>query len=232
MNFTERFKTYTNTELLRVIDNPHDYQPDAVKTAREVFAKRLLSDEEIEIARKELQTEKQQESQKKEKMDRINDRASSVLEEVDPIQRKTPTADKIINIISIILGILFLYQIYKDAELIVSLFKDIRDWDLSVLIYFLPLIVLPLAAILFYKRQKLGWILLAIFLTYSAVSSCFLLPVSPAIYLIIILFYTGMTWSICKENIRDIYSVSKQTMILVITIPAVILGIIFSIYLL
>lgn len=34
MEFTEKFKTYTNTVLLRIIDNPDGYQPNAVETAK------------------------------------------------------------------------------------------------------------------------------------------------------------------------------------------------------
>ena len=34
--FTERFKTYSNTELLKIIDNPDDYQPLAVEAANSI----------------------------------------------------------------------------------------------------------------------------------------------------------------------------------------------------
>lgn len=248
MDFAERYKAYTNAELLRIIDNAGDYQPSAVDTAKQIFTIRSLSDKEIETARKELEAEKQLESDKEEKINRIKNKASSILDEANPVKSKTPSADKIINIVSILLGMLFVYQIYKEAGLVGSLFTDIGDWDLSVLIFLLPLIILPVSAILFYKRQKSGWILLAIYLTYSAISVLIgmfmatwskpsgttldlLISATPALYLIIFLFYAGMTGAICKNNIRQIYAVSKKTMILTLTITttAVMLGIIFFI---
>lgn len=247
MNFAERYKTYTNTELLRIIDNPGDYQPEAVETAKDIFASRDLSDKEIEIAGKELEAEKQQESDRKEKIDRIKNKASSILDEANPIRSKIPPEDKIINIVSIILGILYMYQRYKEIGFISYLFSNIRDWDWDLLLYLLPLIVVPVSIILFYKRKKSGWILIAMYLTYSAISVLgtiimtigaeptdtpldILIPVSPSIYIFPFLFYAGMICGICKQNLREIYTVDKQTMILTITITTVILGIIFLIY--
>lgn len=155
MNFAERYKTYTNTELLRIIDNPGDYQPEAVETAKDIFASRDLSDKEIETAGKELEAEKQQESDRKEKIDRIKNKASSILDEANPIRSKIPPEDKIINIVSIILGILYMYQRYKEIGFISYLFSNIRDWDWDLLLYLLPLIVVPVSIILFYKTEKI-----------------------------------------------------------------------------
>jgi hypothetical protein len=37
MEFNERFKTFSNTELLRIICNPEGYQPEAVETAKAII---------------------------------------------------------------------------------------------------------------------------------------------------------------------------------------------------
>lgn len=121
-------------------------------------------------------------------------------------------------------------------------------WGLSDLLYILPLIILPTATILFFKRKKIGWTLLSIFLTYSAVGPVVLflmtfnrqssgitvlddmLPETSA-YLITLLFYGSCLWTICKEDIRDIYSVDKNKMLttigIVATVTAIITFIIF-----
>ena len=52
MDFTEKFKTYTNTELLRIINNPEGYQLIAVGKAKKIFKDRQLSDEEIKFCTK------------------------------------------------------------------------------------------------------------------------------------------------------------------------------------
>ena len=60
MEFNEKFETYSNAELLRIIRNPVDYQAQAVETAKIIFAGRQLSAAEIETAENELETELQQ----------------------------------------------------------------------------------------------------------------------------------------------------------------------------
>ena len=55
-DFTEKFKTYSNTELLKIIDNPDLYQPLAVETANSIIASRQLTDQEFANAKAELET--------------------------------------------------------------------------------------------------------------------------------------------------------------------------------
>jgi len=67
MDFTEKFKTYTNTELLRIINNPEGYQPIAVGKAKKIFKDRQLSDEEIKFAQNELEKNGQEKLNKEQK---------------------------------------------------------------------------------------------------------------------------------------------------------------------
>lgn len=60
MEFKDRFKTYSNTALLRIIDNPEEYQPKAVETAKSILADRQLTQEEVKIAKDELEVERQE----------------------------------------------------------------------------------------------------------------------------------------------------------------------------
>jgi hypothetical protein len=43
-NFSEYYKTISNSELLQIVENPHDYQPNAVEAAKHEFAARQLSE--------------------------------------------------------------------------------------------------------------------------------------------------------------------------------------------
>ena len=54
MDFLNTYQTYTNTELLRIIANAHDYQPLAVQAARMVIDSRQLSEEELQSAKEAL----------------------------------------------------------------------------------------------------------------------------------------------------------------------------------
>lgn len=248
MEFNEKFKTYSNTELLRIIDNPDGYKPKAVETAKTIFSDRRLTDEEIKIAKNELEIERQEKLNKEQKKRSIEDKfkyiGKSILDNVNPIQYETPTTEKTIKIISMLFGGLFLVQLYKELGMISFVSTDnSSDWDFSMVLYFLPVVFVPTATILFYKRKKSGWILLTMFLTYSAilVIGLFILTInmeplaipalenifpetSPFTHIFTFLFFAGTIWAITRKNIRAVYTITKQTMILTISITAIIVG--------
>lgn len=254
MDFSEKFKTYSNANLLRVIENPDDYQPQAIETAKNIFADRQLSETEIKIAKDELEVERQEKLRKEQQIQAVEDKVKnigkSVFDQINPIQKKTPTPEKTIKIISILFGGLFLFQLYKEFGMLRFMFTDsYAEWDFSMVLYFLPLIIIPTATILFYMRKKTGWLILTIFLAYSAVSAIgqFFLTikmkpsgisalddifpqVSPITYILSFLFFGGIIWAISREKIRTIYSISKRTMILTISIVTLIVafGVIIS----
>ena len=122
MEFDEKYKTYSNTELLRVIDNPEDYQQIAVETAKTIFSKRLLTEVEIKIAKDELEIERQEklnkEQEKSENKDKLMNIGKSIIDTVNPIQNNTPTTEKTIKIITLLFGGLFLFQLYKEFWMI------------------------------------------------------------------------------------------------------------------
>ena len=243
-DFTEKFSTYSNTDLLKIIDSPDDFQPLAVETAKTIFSSRQLSDKDIEIAKAELDALKQEkeakDQKKKDLENKVKNIAASVFSTVNPIQAETPNSDKIIKVISIVFGGLFLFQLYKEFGMISFIFTDSGDkWDFSLVLYFLPLLIVPTATILFFKRKKIGWTLLAIFLSYSTVSSIglFILTVnrepsnfpaldnifpqtSPTTHVMTLLFFAGTLWTICKEEIREIYTIDKKYMFRTIGIIA------------
>jgi hypothetical protein len=248
MEFNEKFKTYSNTELLRIIDNPDGYQPKAVETAKTIFSDRQLTEEEIKIAKDELEIERQEKLIKEQKKRAVEDKfkniGKSILDNLNPIQNETPTTEKTIRIISLLFGGLFLFQLYREFGMISFMFTDSSiGWDFSIVLYFLPLVVVPTATVLFYKRKKIGWLLLTMFLTYSAVSAIglFIFTVnmkpsgfealdglfpqtSPTTHIMTFLFFAGTIWVISREKIRTVYKITKQTMILTISITAVIVG--------
>jgi hypothetical protein len=246
IDFTEKFTTYSNTDLLKIIDSSDNYQPLAVETAKTIFASRQLSDNDIEIAKAELDKLKQeQETKEKKKMyldKKVKSIASSALSTINPIQAVTPNSDKIIKIISIVFSVLFLFQLYKEFGMISFMFTESEaKWDFSMVFYFLPLLIIPTATILFFKRKKIGWTLLAIFLSYSTVTSIVLFiltlnrepsafpaldtifpQTSPTTHIVTLLFFAGALWTICNQEIREIYTVDKKYMFRAIGIIAAI----------
>jgi hypothetical protein len=243
MNFNERFKTYTTIELLRVTDNPGDYQPEAVETARALIAERGLTEEEIAAARRELDAERQErlarEREKHRQSEELKNEGRRFLDAVNPIRKETPGPDKIINLVSIVLGGLYLIGLFRDMQLLKLIFYSLSEWDFSVLLYLVPLIWLPVAIVLFYRRKRAGWIMLAAYMVCGAVMAVVpvvmsggitdggggLLPVtlptmSGAVSLLSSLVLAATVWLISRKAIRSRYSVGKTAMVLTITITA------------
>ncbi len=254
MEFTDRYKNYSNSELLKIIDNPNNFQPLAVETAKAIFESRQLSDEDIEIAKATIAIQRQEKEAHDEKKKvlgiKVKNIGASLVDTFYPIQTNTPTTDKIIKIVSIVFGGIFLYQLFKEIGMIKFMFTDSEDErDFSIILYFLPLLIVPIATVLFYTRKKIGWTLLAIFLTYSAVNAILLFfmelnrmpsgipaldilfpTTSPVTHLGTIIFFCGILWVICKDSIREIYTIEKKPMVRTIGVTATVVGLFTSFY--
>lgn len=243
MDFTEKFKTLSNAELFERIDNPGNYQPDAVETAKIIIASRNLSEAEISIAKEELVRQKQQQEAKTRKQrnieNKIKDGSMLLLENLNPIRSNKPSTERIITTIGIVFAAFFLFQLYNEFKMIVFLLHDIRTyWDFYTIIYFMLLLLLAAAIFPFLRRKKTGWVLLAIYLSYYAVSSIFYFFYaiirqpsgisvldnlfyhndSFATCIIQITFFAGALTLICKENIRQTYNIRKINALLIIGI--------------
>jgi len=235
--FAEKYKTLSNADLLKIIDNPSDYQPFAVEAAESELNQRELTTSELEEANAENEAKKQH---LREQIDRkvafetkVKGIGFSIADTINPIQKTPPSANRIIAILSIGFGVLFLYEIFNQLEYLEFILTDkFVSWDLKILLYLLNLIVLPLAVFLFWRRKKSGWVFFSILFTFSLLAALYsltlllklnrvdnrvndLLPVaSPASILWNVLFFAGCLWLIYKNDIRVIYAIDKRAIII------------------
>src|SRR5688572_25216364 len=104
MDFTEKFNTYSNAQLLNIIDYPNSYQTLAVETAKAIFSTRQLSEDEIDIARQELatllQTKEEKALQKKEENDKWKNDLIAFYNKYSPFYKGRLTYERLINIVS------------------------------------------------------------------------------------------------------------------------------------
>jgi hypothetical protein len=249
-NFYERFVNYSNSQLLEILDKSTDYQPLAVETAKEILENRNLSKEEVQIAREEFDNQvklNEVKNRKKEIIEnKVKDFGKEVINTIHPIQTNVISVNRTILMVSIVLGILSLSKFYQEFEFIkFMLASSESEWDASIILYFFPLVILPLGTILFWIRKKTGWILLAIYLTFIALAAIFrfiyIQTTEPSGFsplddltsnnsilkhLWSLFLNVGLLWVILKENIRKIYNIEKITVIISIGIPVVLSAII------
>jgi len=247
--FTERYKSLSNIELLKILEKQENYQKLAVESAKNELQNRKLSDKELEQVKSEIlkqQLEKKKKTEKNIKREeKLKNYGKTFIETISPIQNEIQTPERIIRLITIVFGGISIYRFFKEFGILRYLFTNSNGgWDLSMLVYFFNLIILPIATFLFWKRKKTGWILLAIYLTYSAMSSLIMFfmnlgrqpsgfanldtlfpTVSPLTYLVTLVFFGSSLWAISKKEIRGLYDLNKSTLFKVIVFTIIINGI-------
>lgn len=237
--FTEKFTSYSNTDLLKIIDRPEKYQPEAVQTAITILNSRELSPEEYEKAKEELESERLASIAETEKQqlpeNKINTAASPVTGIFRPFQKSGHFIDKGINLIVLCCTLLFAFYLYRRAGYIGYLF-DSNDANTTTILlyffYFIDLIYLPIGTFLLYRRKKTGWLLIVYFCIRSIISYIVSLKIkmeipqennsltleslrvqNSVIDLVWIVFFGAVLWFLWKEGIRKMYTVSNKTVV-------------------
>ena len=242
--FIERYKTLSNSDLLRVIENQSDYQTKAVEAAKIEIQQRNLSDQEVDEAKSTLETDRQERKKQKEKRAVIEQKVinlgTSLFDIFNPIQKSTPTAEKLIRLITIVFGLIAVIKWYDVFGLIkIMLTDNSAGWDLSILVYLFPVIFLSIATILFGSRKKMGWVLMAIYLTYSAINTFGIIirtwnmepteilgisntfpQTSTNTQILITLFFGGILWVLSKKEIKEHYRINRRAAITTLGITA------------
>ena len=256
MDFNKKFETYSNADLVRVIENADDYQSQAVEAAKMILADRQLSENEIEIAKSEIEKSEKSEKSEKEQQEqtiehKVINAGKSIFDRLNPLQKGIPNSEKVIRGVSIFLGALFLFRLYRVSDFLIFMHTNVlatwEDFGFFMMLLLSGLFVLFAATILFFKKKKAGWLLTTVFLTYSAfvalgqimmrmewrplgirVLDDFLSQFPTLTYLVILLIFSSIIWDICRENVRTVFPISKQTAILTITITGLVVGFVIS----
>lgn len=235
-DFSERFKNHSNLELIKIIENPNDYQAIAVETAKKILISRQVSQEEIETAKEEIARQNHQNNLQTEKKkvieNKVKNFSASVVDTINPIQATTPTSNKNILIVSVVLSVIFLKNLYNEFGMLsFMLTDDEANWDFSVFIYIFPIVLLPLGIFFFWRREEIGWWALSIYFTFNAISvitsMAMQLNYEPSGYSMLdnlfphtsiltyiwhLIFNVGLLWVICKDNVKSIYNIDKKKM--------------------
>jgi hypothetical protein len=234
-NFSNYYKTLSDTELLDILEHQGNYQPLAIEAAKKEFENRQLSEEEISKAREpliQIQLEKEQRNKKVKTIEtKVKSAGNTLIDTLNPIQTGAPTTDKLIRLISIVFFAFFLFKLITGFNMFSAMAKDIARFDRSSFLYFLPFLILPIASITFWTRKTFGWMLLSFYLIYSAIGAIWILiegfswqstgtsldqlfpRPSPIVYIIRISFLIGTLYVISKPTMRTIFKINKPRLI-------------------
>lgn len=241
--FEERFKNFEIRKLLRILEDAINYQPIAIAAAKLELSKRDISEEEVQSIKDEKAGKKLQHKQRKEHYNTIENKAkeigSEIFENINPVRNIPQTIDRKINLIVIVFGFLATIKFFGELNLIQFMFTDsLAEWGLDMIFYFLPVFGFPVGVFLFWKRSKLGWILMNAFFLFSIIGTVafFILTWqwnnrfindyssdaygvdtsfwSPNLftYLITIAIFVGSIWLLCNKDVRQVFQVDIKGM--------------------
>jgi len=240
-DFIEYYKTLTSADLLEILANRKDYQDSAIEAAQQEIDERNLSGNELEEAKQILHDKNAQKEKQIQKVkaveNKIKNAGNTFIDTINPIQPQTPATDKIIKVIALVYGGIFLFTIINESRFIAANFKQLPRYPILSLSYLAPLFLIPIAVFLFFKRKTAGWIVLTVFVSYTTtgvlwifihsltryserstrIDSLFPAP-SPMTYFVQLAFLIGTLYMLCKKDIRDIFKINKQRTVSTIAI--------------
>jgi hypothetical protein len=167
IDFKEKYKAYTNLQLLYILNNSDDYQPEAVEAAKEIISGRQLSPDEIAMLKEELETEAEANRAASENspLNRaINaGRSASQLFVGTPESAATPSDRKLWLIALLPLSIIFIWTFFTEIDMLLYMFSENSSWHWTDIFFIHWIITYPLALYLLFKKKNWGW-KLAVFL--------------------------------------------------------------------
>lgn len=244
-DYSRFYKRLSNSELLDILENPGSYQAVAIEAAKKEFLNRQLSQQELaklKNDRRENQLLIEEKAQKKKAFqNKMEYNGNSIIASINPDQEGICKNERSIRIIVIGLGVLVLYQLIRDFTIIRFFIKNMAGMLLETISIILPIVILPVALFLFWKRRSAGWRLLSIWLTFFIMDNVGLLlsssvsgpsgylyqsPSIPGI-LIHLTILCGALFTICKKDIRLEFKIENNDMISTIALTGVLTVIFF-----
>ena len=160
-NFYDEYKGYSTSDLLKIVNQPGDYQPAAIEAATLILKERQVSQQDVQAVTEHFETIALQKHARSEKITSYKNKVADFLEAILRPGTEVNSV-KWINIILVILPIQFIWQAFAAWEQIYRLFSH-GGHEFDYLMCLIQVIQLVFIAIVFYlllKKKRWGWILL------------------------------------------------------------------------
>jgi hypothetical protein len=248
MDFFEIYNSYSNLELLWVIENPNDYQPEAIETAKLIIVSRNLSEEEFQSLQKELENLRNEKILKDTNKNKLNqffpNCVNNIFSNLSPSPNDQLVGNRLIITIAIAFTFIFIYYFFHNWKIIFYSFSVTGDFSIYIrLFYVFPLIYLSIAIVSFLKHKKLGWVLIIIIEFFALFTYLIILFVllrndffntkqteinanipSPSwiTTTFLVLFWILALLTTCSKKIRDVFKISFNFLLTLIGILIII----------
>lgn len=216
--FSKIYKNLSDKELFTVLEESYKYDPIAVEAASEEIKSRNISKEEKMIIEEQLSQKRQKVISKAQKAERVKDEFGNIVNAITPIQ-KEPSGLHTQIIVLAVLAILISISAHFNNYFSWKYFSSMNYFNWYVIEPLINMLVLPVAAVLFYKRKTAGWILMVFCFLRSLFTNAFyalyffdsdfivtsLTPVISGVLSAIVL------WFLLKEEMKKVFKINKNT---------------------
>lgn len=158
--FTEKYKSYSNFELLKITHKPDNYQENAVWAANEILKDRIISQADLSAVEDFYSKKYTKKINKTEEIEDIDEKIFDFLYPTE-IQSKSKEISKWFYVFLSIILIEYCYQSYYSLQYFFEFIKhDFLKFDIFSIEILFRFLYFPFLFYLIYKKSKLGWILL------------------------------------------------------------------------
>ena len=232
--FTERFKSKSNADLIKLLENPTNFQELAVAAASQEISNRNLSESEITVIKEELElarlSAEEEKEKKRAKLEGVSKHFYEILAMFNPFQFAVPTTERKVRAIAVVFMLISLFGLYGQWYVLHFLFDGNFGLDMETFGYVISLIALPGTTVLFALKRKAGWVLLVVYCAFSAGNTLNILFLTwdieplwitifdhflpPSIILFIVtVFFSGSIWLLYRADIKMYFELSKSTIV-------------------
>ena len=230
--FSQKFQNISNNELLAILDQQEDYTPEALEAARAEFDRRSISEDEIAAFQKKKLESIEGEAERQQKAAKKAEHFRNMLSSGFSGNKEGRTTRMMINLLAAVFGALSLLKLVKEFDLFIFMITDKEaSWDMEMILYYVHVLFLPVAVVSFYMRKQTGWILLGVYMVLSICGGLYSLYLSlkpgpsflqfeaifpspdPMAFIIVLGFYGGCSWLLCRPSLREVFSIGQKLML-------------------
>jgi hypothetical protein len=157
-DFYGEYKNYPNLELLKIMRQPGDYQPEAVAAASQILNDRQIATEEFQSLDQSLQDLEEDKREKMEKIERLKTEAATFLSPILQPQKKIDPSQWL-SYFLVVIGLQYVWTLIGIAKKLIRLHNRENFFWVDYLDFF-SVFYIPFIFYLLIKKRRWGWILL------------------------------------------------------------------------
>ena len=229
-DFLTYYSNLSTVELLKIIEQKENYQPDAIEAANKILSERGYSNDELNAAREEINLLVNKKIERQEKIDKKINKVNYFVDEHFGLKERSP--EKILNLFCAGLLIYTLVSSILNIKFLASLFyyQSFKGYFIAILIYALQVLIIYLL----YKRSNWGWaciVISHIFLvtqnvqlfidSFSYTYSFLFKPINPYSEAVVFCIHLGIIVFLNSKKIIKQFAITKNNRIAIIIISLI-----------